>query len=600
MPLGRPYSLTPNVNSKNISVVATAGQTSFAPSGGYRVNDIQVYRNGSRLSESTDFTANDGVNVVLKSAATASDVIGFTIFDSFEIADALNANGDQTISGNLTLSGDLGVVGLATAQDVNVSGTCTANAFNGNITGDATGLSGTPSITVNLLTAADANVSGACTFSGAVSVGGTLTYADVTNIDSVGLVTARNGLRVLAGGIQAVGVYTGLLASGIATVADGIRCDNGGIQIVGVYTGFKASGVSTFGGGDIHIDGDAVGVTSVTWDASANSLIFKDNSYAKFGDGSDLAVYHDGSNGYILNNTGNLVIRAKTGETGIEVEPDGAVDLRYDNSVKLETTTAGTVVTGILTATSFDGDSGVVKFTTNGTERARIAAAGNVGVNTTDPQELLSVSQGNLFVSNSSAPQIRISKDNTDASDNDRTMLGQATGSSNFVTGSAAGDTVLRGNTTGAVLFGIGTAEKARLTATGGISLNNGELIERCNISGTALNSDTAINLDNGMIHYRTGAIGSANVKPNIFSSVGINTQMATGDIMTVTIITACSNTSNFVDAIMIDYKDVTENWVGGSAPTAGGGSGVDTYAFNIIKTASETFTVIGNHVMTS
>ena len=50
----------------------------------------------------------------------------------------------------------------------------------------------------------------------------------------------------------------------------------------------------------------------------------------------------------------------------------------------------------------------------------------------------------------------------------------------------------------------------------------------------------------------------------------------------------------------MVDHKDVTENWVGGSAPTDGGGSGVDTYAFNIIKTGSEAFTVIGNHVKTS
>ena len=43
---------------------------------------------------------------------------------------------------------------------------------------------------------------------GAVSVGGTLTYEDVTSIDVVGLVTARAGIKVLAGGINAVGVVT--------------------------------------------------------------------------------------------------------------------------------------------------------------------------------------------------------------------------------------------------------------------------------------------------------------------------------------------------------------------------------------------------------
>jgi hypothetical protein len=45
-------------------------------------------------------------------------------------------------------------------------------------------------------------------FSGNVSIGGTLTYEDVTNIDSVGLITARSGINVTAGGIDAVGVVT--------------------------------------------------------------------------------------------------------------------------------------------------------------------------------------------------------------------------------------------------------------------------------------------------------------------------------------------------------------------------------------------------------
>lgn len=52
------------------------------------------------------------------------------------------------------------------------------------------------------------------TASGNVSVGGTLTYEDVENIDSIGLVTARTGIKVLAGGINAVGVVTATTFSG--------------------------------------------------------------------------------------------------------------------------------------------------------------------------------------------------------------------------------------------------------------------------------------------------------------------------------------------------------------------------------------------------
>ena len=44
--------------------------------------------------------------------------------------------------------------------------------------------------------------------SGNVSIGGTLTYEDVTNVDAVGVVTARTGIKVLGGGINAVGVVT--------------------------------------------------------------------------------------------------------------------------------------------------------------------------------------------------------------------------------------------------------------------------------------------------------------------------------------------------------------------------------------------------------
>tara|TARA_B100000073_G_scaffold152506_1_gene125841 strand:- start:4818 stop:5120 length:303 start_codon:yes stop_codon:yes gene_type:complete len=52
------------------------------------------------------------------------------------------------------------------------------------------------------------NVTGVSTFSGNVTIGGTLTYEDVTNIDSVGLITARSGINVTSGGANIVGVVT--------------------------------------------------------------------------------------------------------------------------------------------------------------------------------------------------------------------------------------------------------------------------------------------------------------------------------------------------------------------------------------------------------
>ena len=115
MPIGRPISLTPNVQSKKISVTATADQTLFTVQGGYRINNISVYRNGARLAQGSDFTASDGSTVTLLSAATADDIVEFEIFDDFAIANAIQPDAsDQTIAGNLVVTGSLDVQTAAT------------------------------------------------------------------------------------------------------------------------------------------------------------------------------------------------------------------------------------------------------------------------------------------------------------------------------------------------------------------------------------------------------------------------------------------------------------------------------------------------------
>ena len=111
-----------------------------------------------------------------------------------------------------------------------ITGVLTATSFSGSVAGTASnatlavnaqGLTGTPNINVG-------SVSGTTgTFSGNVSVGGTLTYDDVTNIDSVGLITARSGINVLAG---------------VSTFAAQIEA-NGGTKI----TGSQTSNISAMG-----------------------------------------------------------------------------------------------------------------------------------------------------------------------------------------------------------------------------------------------------------------------------------------------------------------------------------------------------------------
>ena len=108
MAIGRPISLTPNIATKNISSVATIDQTEFTVTGGYRINEIAVYRNGVRLAEGRDFTASDGDTVNLVTGATVDDVIEFAVFDSFNVSDAIvSAASSQNLNGDFNVTGKL-------------------------------------------------------------------------------------------------------------------------------------------------------------------------------------------------------------------------------------------------------------------------------------------------------------------------------------------------------------------------------------------------------------------------------------------------------------------------------------------------------------
>ena len=81
------------------------------------------------------------------------------------------------------------------------SGIVSATSFYGS-GANLTGIANTANIVSTAITTGTLNVTGN------VSIAGTLTYDDVTNVDSIGLITARTGIQVLAGGINVVGVVT--------------------------------------------------------------------------------------------------------------------------------------------------------------------------------------------------------------------------------------------------------------------------------------------------------------------------------------------------------------------------------------------------------
>ena len=102
------------------------------------------------------------------------------------------------------------------------------------------------------------NVSGAATFTGSVTIGGTLTYEDVTNIDSVGLITARKG--IISSGVVTATSFSGA-GSGLTGVSTNF-VSAVGIQSAGTVIGVGITQLNFIGvGNTFKVDGTTVDVS---------------------------------------------------------------------------------------------------------------------------------------------------------------------------------------------------------------------------------------------------------------------------------------------------------------------------------------------------
>ena len=267
--------------------------------------------------------------------------------------------------------------GLSTTSDYRV-GVLTATKFVGPIEG--------------AITATDAS------FTGNVSIAGTLTYEDVTNVDSIGLGTFRNGLQVLTGtattalvvdgdarvtGILTVGsssltldgtnnlvnVGTALTlghtqglqfhtqnlhaagfeinnvnASGIITasqfVGDGSNLSNTGSTLSEPSTGTQRIVTTSLTSGTMTSSGTG---SELAFDYANNELEFSDNTKISLGTDRDLQLSHNTSDSiisHIGSATGNLKILSG-GAQSIECVKAGAVKIAHNGTTKIETNTTG-------------------------------------------------------------------------------------------------------------------------------------------------------------------------------------------------------------------------------------------------------------------
>ena len=220
------------------------------------------------------------------------------------------------------------------------------------------------------------NIAGVSTFASPLDINGDIDVDGHTNLDNLsvaGVSTftgAVNTTNVVVGDFLDVGSNIKLGNAGVIT-ATSFSGDGSSLTGIAATTNVRTnslevSGVSTFSD-DVTFTGAG---GNIVFDKSNNSLTIKDGCTLNFGDGDDLRIFHGGAglaNATFIdeNGSGRLRIRSNdyveigkiaSAEMSARFFADGAVELYWDNGKKFETTQAGAIVTGILTATSFSGD----------------------------------------------------------------------------------------------------------------------------------------------------------------------------------------------------------------------------------------------------
>ena len=348
----------------------TGVTTDFTFASGYTVGYFDIFINGVKMIEGSDYTSTDGSTFsVLNGGVTSGDVIEGVAYKAFNAATAsvgIYSGGDPISTqanilnfvgtGNtfalrgstvdISISGGAGAggtwanydtnTGVSTTKkvkienDLEVTGVTTSTGgFVGNVTGTATGLSGSPNITINNLTGV------AATFTGV------LTYEDVTNVDSLGLGTFRNGLIV----------------QGTGTTS----------------TTLNVSGVSTFVGFTTFQDNVFVaGVSTLTGNAFVGSAV---SIYASSGIVSATSFYGDGSNlsnivsGVTLQQAGSSVGSAITtinfaSNATLTTASSGFSTVTISTGIQTEAGTASGIVTHVRLSSAQDHKITATGFTT--------------------------------------------------------------------------------------------------------------------------------------------------------------------------------------------------------------------------------------------
>ena len=284
---------------------------------------------------------------------------------------------------SLTKIGSIGInTGIAFAGVTTIVTLNTAN--------DALSIGATVNVGSGITLGASGDIfaTGVSTFSGNLKVGSGVTISPDGDGFYTGVVTATT----FSGTLSASNLTGALPAISGANLTNLDASDLASGTVPTARLGSGTASSSTFLRGDSTfqtVNTDLVSDTSPqlggNLDTNDKNIVFGDSdggsgtdNRAVFGTNSDLSIYHDGSHSYITHNgTGNfyvqtseaatedlflqagndVYIRPQTGENGIKVVGNGAVELYHDNSKKFETSSTGNEGTGVLKLISGNGST---------------------------------------------------------------------------------------------------------------------------------------------------------------------------------------------------------------------------------------------------
>ena len=218
---------------------------------------------------------------------------------------------------------------------------------------------------------------------GGVSIAGTLTYEDVTSVDAVGIVTAREILNAQ----KQVHVGTGVsVKAGGLNVTAGITT----VQALQATTGSFSGAITGSSGGNFSGNINVSGANITLQDSGGTS-----DDRIVLGAGSDFSIYHDGSDA-VLRVTGdgdlkllveekNFIVQGTGGHQIIKGIDNGAVELYHNNTKMLETTADGATLQKGLTVRGVEGGEAQIRIEAdeadNASDRFRLVASDSAGFN---------------------------------------------------------------------------------------------------------------------------------------------------------------------------------------------------------------------------